>query len=121
VAPPPDIVEGLIRLTDDLLDLTEHASGPESDARALRLVQRRVERLLADCGARIVRDDGPVNASRHTVVAVRPATADGPEGWIAGTVRPGYLHGGQLIRPQQVVAYTIEQPAGTMEGNDHEG
>jgi hypothetical protein len=119
--PPPDIVRGLIGLADVLLDLTEHPSGPESSVRTLRLVRRRVDRLLADCGVRTVQDEGPVVPSRHEVVGVRPSGEDGAEGRIAATVRQGYLHGDQLIRPQQVVAYTAGRPAGADERNNNEG
>lgn len=119
--PPPDIVQGLIGLADALLDLTEHPSGPGSSVRTLRLVQRRVDRLLTDCGVRIVRDEGPVVPARHEVVGARPAAEGGAEGWIAATVRRGYLHGDRLIRPQQVVAYIAGKPAGAGERNKSEG
>jgi hypothetical protein len=119
-AEPPDVVRGLIGLADVLLDLTEHPSRPESCVRTLRLVQRRVDRLLADCGVRIVRDEGPIVPSKHEVVGARPAGEHGTEGWIAATVRRGYSHGDRLVRPQQVVAYTTGQPAGTKERNSGE-
>lgn len=117
---PPDVVQGLIGLADVLLDLTEHPSGPESCVRTLRLVQRRVDRLLTDCGVRIVRDEGPIVPSKHEVVGACPVGENGTEGWIAATVRRGYLHGDRLIRPQQVVTYTTGQPAGTEERNNGE-
>jgi GrpE protein len=117
--PPPDVVGGLIGLADILLDLTEHPSGPESSVRTLHLVQRRVDRLLTDCGVYIVRDEGPVVPSRHEVVRTQPADENGTEGWIAATVRRGYLHGDRLIRPQQVVVYTVGQPPGTDERNNN--
>ena len=118
--PPPAIVQGLIGLADALVDLTRHPSGPESGVRTLELVQRRVDRLLTDCGVRIVLDEGPVVPSRHEVVGARPAGEHGAEGWIAATVRQGYLHGDQLIRPQQVVAYIAGQPVGADERNNSE-
>ena len=88
--------------------------------RTLRLVQRRVDRLLTDCGLQIVRDEGLVVPSRHEVVGARPTSEDGAEGRIAATVRRGYLHGDRLIRPQQVVAYTAGEPAGADERNNSE-
>jgi hypothetical protein len=119
--PSPDIVQGLIGLADALLDLTEHPSGPDSSMRTLRLVQRRVDRLLTDYGMRTVLDEGPVVPSRHEVVGTRPAGAHGAEGWIAATVRQGYLHGDRLIRPQQIVAYTAGKLIGADERNNSEG
>ena len=80
-----------------------------------------MDRLLADCGVRIMREEGPVVPARHEVVGARPAGEDGAEGWIAATVRRGYLHGDRLIRPQQVVAYAAGEPAGADERNNSEG
>lgn len=112
---PEGVVRSLIGLADDLAGLAERAGGDtaagesaagESAAgTALRLAQWRVDQVLAECGVQPVRDEGPVEPARHEVVGVRPAGADGSAGWIAATVRPGYMADGQLIRPQQVVAY----------------
>jgi len=115
----PGVVRELIGLADDLLALAEKAAGP--GPRTIGSLQRRVDRLLADCGVRILRDDGPVVASRHEVVGTRAAGADDTEGWIAATIRRGYLHDDQLIRPQLVVAYVAGPPAEHREGIDDEG
>jgi len=125
-APPddtagPDLVRELIGLADDMLALAEKAPDSAPSPRTLGVLQRRMDRLLDDCGVRILRDEGPVVASRHQVVRTRPAGADDTEGWIAATIRRGYLHGDRLIRPQLVVAYAAGQPAATEEGIDHEG
>jgi len=117
VEPPPTMIRDLIGLADDLLALTDRAPGTALSPRTLELLQRRVDRLLNDCGVQILGENGPVVASRHEVVGVWPAGADDTEGWIASTVRRGYLHGDRLIRPQQVVAYS----AGTDERSDDEG
>jgi hypothetical protein len=117
----PDVVRELIGLADDLLALTAKASDSGPSPRTLGVLQRRVDRLLEDCGVRILRDDGPVVPSRHEIVRTRLAGPDDTEGWIASTVRRGYLHGDRLIRPQLVVAYAAGPPAGTKEGTDHEG
>jgi hypothetical protein len=103
---PASIVHGLISLADDLAVLADR-SEEEPGARTLRLLARKVERLLARCGVQVVRDEGPIVGTRHEVVATRPAGRGRAVDQIASTVRPGYLHeGGNLIRPQQVVAYT---------------
>ena len=119
--PSPDIVRGLIGLADILLDLTERPTGPEPGLRTLLLVQRRVDRLLTACGVRIVADEGLVTPARHEVVGTRPADEKGAEGWIAATIRRGYLHDDRLIRPQQVVAFAAGGPAGADERNNSEG
>ena len=117
----PDVVRELISLADDLLALTEKASDPGPGPRTFGVLQRRVDRLLDDCGVRILRDDGPVVAARHEVVGTRPAGPDDTEGWIAATIRRGYLHDDRLIRPQLVVAYAAGATGRTREGIDHEG
>ena len=119
--PQADIVRGLIGLADILLDLTERPTGPEPGLRTLLLVQRRVDRLLTACGVRIVADEGLVTPARHEVVGTRPADEKGAEGWIAATIRRGYLHDDRLIRPQQVVAFAGGGPAGADERNNSEG
>ncbi len=118
---PPDVVRGLIRLADDLTELIRHASAPESGQHPLRLVEHQVNRLLIGCGVVILRDEGPVVSTRHEVVDTRQAGANDTRDWIATTVRPGYLYGDQLIRPQQVVAYTAEGSVGTKGSVHSEG
>jgi hypothetical protein len=120
VEPPPDMIRDLIGLSDDLQALTGKAPGAEPSSRTLQLLQRRVDGLLNACGVQILGEDGPVVASRHEVVGLWPAGADDTEGWIASTVRRGYLHGDRLIRPQQVMAYTAGSPAGTEGRNGDE-
>ena len=117
----PDVVRELIGLADDLLALTAKAPDSAPSPRAFGILQRRVDRLLDNCGVRILRDDGPVVAARHQVIETRPAGTNDTAGWIAATIRRGYLYGDQLIRPQLVVAYAAGPPAETEEGIDHEG
>jgi hypothetical protein len=53
-------------------------------------------------------------------VGTRPAAEGDVANSIATTVRPGYLHEGRLIRPQQVVAYAGDGDP-VDEGTDDEG
>jgi hypothetical protein len=121
IEPPPDVLRDLIGLADDLVALAEKTSGSGPSPGTLRLLQRRVDRLLDACGVQILSETGPVVASRHEVIEVRTAGTGDTEGWIASTVRRGYLHGDRLIRPQQVVAYAAGPPARTEGRNDDEG
>jgi len=121
IEPPPDVVRDLIGLADDLVALAEKTSGTGPSPGALQLLKRRVDRLLDACGVQILSETGPVVASRHEVIEVRTAGAGDTEGWIASTVRRGYLHGDRLIRPQQVVAYAAGPLARTEGRNDDEG
>jgi hypothetical protein len=114
------VIRSLISLADDMAGLADRASGESTGDRALRLAQWRVDQILAECGVQAVTDEGPVDPGRHEVVGSRPTGADGTAGWIAATIRRGYLADGQLIRPQQVVAYAADT-TGTAEGSDHAG
>ncbi len=114
------VIRSLISLADDLAGLADLAAGDGGNDRTLRLAQWRVDQVLAQRGVQAVSDEGPVDPGRHEVVGSRPASAGGPPGWIAATIRRGYLSGDRLIRPQQVVAYAVGvTPA--REGSDDAG
>lgn len=117
-APEPDTVRSLMGLADDLAELSGRDWTGESAARTLRLVQWRVDKVLAECGVQALSGEGPLVPTRHEVVGTEPTGADGRAGWIAATVRRGYLRGDQLIRPQQVVAYVTTEPAAHAEGDN---
>jgi len=120
-APGEDVVQSLIGLADDVAELAGQAAENEAAGNLLRLAQWRVDRVLADCGVAVLADEGPVDPARHMVAGTRPAGTDGTAGWIAATVRRGYLRNGELIRPQQVVAYTRELQGGARGGSDDAG
>lgn len=118
----PDVLRSLIGLADDVAELSGRDWTAEAAARALRLIQWRVDKVLAECGVEVLADEGLVDPARHEVVGAEPASADAMADRIAATVRRGYLHGDELIRPQQVVAYITTKPAAPAEGNsDAEG
>jgi len=117
-AAPEAVVRSLISLADDLADLAGRASGEGTGDRALRLAQWRVDQVLTESGVYAMSDEGPVDPGRHEVVGSRPTPAGGTVGWIAATVRRGYLADGDLIRPQQVVAYA-DDATGTAGGSDN--
>jgi hypothetical protein len=122
VAPEPDVIRSLIGLADDLAELAGRDWTGQSATRTLRLMQWRVDKVLAESGVQAVSDDGPVVPARHEVVGAEPVSAGTRPGWIAGTVRRGYQVGDQLIRPQQVIAYVAAEPATSHEeASDAEG
>src|SRR5271166_3342537 len=82
-APEPDMVRSLIGLADDLAELSGREWTGESAARTLRLVQWRVDKVLAECGVQALSDEGPVAPARHEVVGAEPTGTDGRAGWIA--------------------------------------
>jgi hypothetical protein len=105
---PPAITEGLILLADRLVDLTGDAA-PSDGAQAaavLSWLRAQVEQLLDGSEIERIIDDGALDLRRHEVVATRPAPTPDRVEHIAGTVRPGYRWRTELLRHQQVVAYT---------------
>jgi hypothetical protein len=113
-----DVVGGLVALADDLAGLAERLEATSPTARGLALLGRRVEGLLVTCGVQMLRDDGPVLAARHHVIATCPALSDGQNGRIARTVRPGYLLEGRLIRAQHVIAYSSNPSSRELTGTE---
>lgn len=102
VSPPP-IARELIEVADRLAVLD---SDDREDRPAVTTwLEGRITEMLRGCEVLPIREEGPVNPSRHEVVGVRPAPEDEHDGRIAETVRPGYKWRDQVLRPQQVVAY----------------
>lgn len=100
---PPPIVNDLIEVADRLAVLD--SAPDEAGTVPARWLEGRVAAMLARHEVSVIRDEGPVDPSRHEVVDVRPAPADGDVERIAETVRPGYSWRGRILRPQQVVAF----------------
>jgi hypothetical protein len=105
-ASPPLIVPELIEVADRLAVLDE--DDPAYGSAVTRWLESRFVGMLARCEVFVIREDGPVNPSRHEVVDVRPAPDEEHADHIAATVRPGYAWRDQILRAQQVVAYTRE-------------
>lgn len=120
-AAEPDVIQALIVLADDVAELAGQAARRGEAEDTLRLVQWRVDQALAGCGVQAVADAGPVDPARHVVAGTRPAGNDSQAGVIAATVRRGYWHGGELIRPQQVIAYTGGPAGGIERGSNYAG
>lgn len=110
-AGPPVVVHDLVAVADDLVDLSddEAIADPAAAAAFARWITQRVGTMLSHCEVTWVADEGPFDPARHEAVASRPASHAGQEGRIAETVRPGYLWRDQVVRPQQVVVYTVPE------------
>ncbi|WKX68781.1 nucleotide exchange factor GrpE [Streptomyces sp. XD-27] len=106
------VVAELLQLADRLADLTKEGEPADAEqaASALRWLDQRLTRIFAACDVADLRDEGAADPARHEVVGVRPADDGRPVGWIAETVRHGYVWRGQILRRQQVIVY-IEPPA----------
>ena len=71
------------------------AEGPERAEVVARLASLGAERLHADPGSRF-------DPNIHRAVAVVPAQTPAQENLIAATVRPGWRHGGRMLRYVEV-------------------
>lgn len=71
------------------------ADGPERAEAVARLAALGVERLVADAGSRF-------DPNIHRAVAVVPVPTPAQENLIASTVRPGWRHGGRILRYVEV-------------------
>jgi hypothetical protein len=122
---PAGVVRELIRLADRLPNMPGTSAPAESAGTdtVVRWFGARVQAMLTACDVARIQDSGPVDSRRHEVVATRPAPGDDLAHHIADTVRPGYEWRGQLVRPQQVIAYaSVRNPdQETAEMRRHEG
>ncbi|MBH5333566.1 nucleotide exchange factor GrpE [Streptomyces pactum] len=110
---PHPVVSELLQLADRLSDLLADPARPADPAEAettLRWLDGRLIRLLAACEVADLQDEGAVDPGRHEVVGGRPADDGRPVGSIAETVRRGYVWRGRVLRPQQVIVYTDDEP-----------
>ncbi|MBC6466590.1 hypothetical protein [Actinomadura alba] len=97
---PPPIVHTLIDISDRVAGLRDTV-----EPAVTRWLLDRITEALAGTGVIGIRDKGPVDVTRHAVLAVR--ATDDPDliDRIAETVRPGYRWNDRILRPQQVIAY----------------
>ncbi len=100
---PPAIARELIAIADRLAS--------QQGAAAPRWLNRSITRLLAQSEIYLIEDEGEVDPTRHEVIEVRRVTENERVNRIAATVRPGYGWRGQILRPQEVVAYVLGDPA----------
>ncbi len=84
---------------------------PVNSSQSPRWLNRSITRLLAQSEIYLIEDEGEVDPTRHEVIEVRRVTENERVNRIAATVRPGYGWRGQILRPQEVVAYVLGDPA----------
>jgi hypothetical protein len=103
---PPAVVHDLIALADRLAGMSpETIAAPEHRADFLRWLSTRTREMLLSLEVSTLNDTGRLDVLRHEAVGNRPANDPAAVDHIAETVRPGYAWRGELLRPQQVVAY----------------
>jgi molecular chaperone GrpE (heat shock protein) len=93
-------------IAEALSDLRERLRRTGDGGPSLTWAVQHVDAILQLAGAREFVDEGSLTPARHRVVERRAADAAHPPRTIASTVRPGLLLDGEVLRPQEIVAYT---------------
>lgn len=104
----------LMKLRDKVLLSISGDTPPSADL--LDAVYRELGRALECESVTPVEDDGTFDYNRHSVVETRPTGDPEQNNRICGTVRPGYLFNGRLVRAQEVVVYSFDEGAAAREG-----
>jgi molecular chaperone GrpE (heat shock protein) len=97
----------LIKLRDKVLLSRTDDAPPSPDL--LDAIYRDLGRVLEAEGVTPIEDDGAFDYNRHTVIETRATSDPAQNNRICGTVRPGYLFDGRLVRAQEVVVFALER------------
>ena len=103
---PPGHAMDLIRLLD-WLALAEDSGTPPG---VVKHLNREIGRILSRAGVVPVQETGPFNPLRQQVIDTRPSEDPSLEDTVSSTVRPGYVFGDSLLRPQEVILYSLSRP-----------
>jgi molecular chaperone GrpE (heat shock protein) len=95
----------LMKLSDWVLLAKE--GGATVQPEVLEEIYRRLTVVLAKEGVTSLDAGGPCDYERQMVVGTHPTDDPTQNDHVYSTVRPGYLFHDQLIRPQEVIIYTI--------------
>ncbi len=104
----------LMKLRDKVLLSMSGDSPPTADL--LDAVYRELGRALEFEGVTPVEDDGTFDYNRHSVIETRATGDPAQNNRICGTVRPGYLFDGRLVRAQEVVVFSFDEGSAAREG-----
>jgi hypothetical protein len=85
------------------------ASGRENPDPLISWLNRQLVAVLAGEGVTLIDDDGRFDPTRHEVVDTRTAERADQSDCISATVRPGFVSGRRVLRPQQVVLWQWEE------------
>ena len=108
-----DLVKHLIDAMDDLARFAHlDPSGTDSATvvEGVAMVEKKLIKALGGAGLQVVDPtDQPFDPALHEAVATEPAASREQDALVARTYQPGYVFGGQLLRPARVV---VRQYAG---------
>lgn len=97
----------LIKLRDWVLLAKNGNQAPSPEV--LSAIYQKIAQILEKEGVTAIEETGRFNYERQRVVSTQVIDKLEKNDWVCATVRPGYLFRGKLIRPQEVIVYTIEQ------------
>jgi hypothetical protein len=103
---PSATAKELIKLRDWVLSVTR--GDPETAPEALKMLYRGLGEVLEKEGITLLEETGPYNWRWQEVLSTRVTDDPSQDETVCSTVRPGYLFHGKLVRPQQVIVYTVD-------------
>jgi molecular chaperone GrpE len=102
-----DLVRSLLDSLDDLdrfATVDPATATAQSVVDAVSMVGRKVAKALTTAGLEVVNpQDAPFDPNLHEAVATAPAASAEEDDTVAQVYQPGYVFGGQLLRPARVV------------------
>jgi molecular chaperone GrpE len=102
-----DLVKSLLDALDDLdrfAQVDASTATAQSVIDAVSMVGRKVAKALTSAGLEVVNPAGePFDPSRHEALTTAPAASPEEDHTVAQVYQPGYVFGGQLLRPARVV------------------
>ena len=102
-----ELVRSMLDALDDLdrfAQVDPATTTAQSLAEAVTLVGRKLTKTLTAAGLEIVNPiDETFDPARHEALATAPAASREDDSTVAQVYQPGYVFGGQLVRPARVV------------------
>lgn len=102
-----ELLKHLIDALDDISRFA-HVDPASTDAatvvQGVDMVERKLMKALGAAGLQVVNPlDQPFDPALHEAVATEPALSSEDDHMVARVYQPGYVFGGQLLRPARVV------------------
>jgi len=108
-----DFIRDVIAMRDNLLTrkvwLEEQAPEEETARKLIQSQLMETARCLTSHGVEILEEGGAFDSWYQTVADTRPTGDASLEGRIADTFRPGYRFQGKVLRPQEVILFTLDK------------
>jgi hypothetical protein len=102
---PPRAVQELIQVRDMAL-VAASGEAPAASA-ALAVLARRLGKVLEYEGVELLEAEGRFDYRFQEIIDVRATTDPDADERVSETVRPGYVLGDRVLRPQQVVVWQL--------------